>query len=92
MCIFRSDNWWNFIVLETFTDHDWIENFRVSRETFGYICQQLRPLIMRQNTRFRQAISVEQRVGITLWFLATPAEFVQLVIYLELQDVLYVLL
>ena len=54
--------------------------------------QQLHPLIMRQNTRVRQAISVEQRVGITLCFLATPAEFVQLVIYLELQDVLYVLL
>ena len=32
-------------------------------------------MIMHRDTHFRQAISVEQRVGITLWFLATPAEY-----------------
>ena len=31
---YKSDHWWNFIVLRTFTSQDWIENFRMSRQTF----------------------------------------------------------
>ena len=47
----------------------------MSRETFTYLCNQLRPRIERMNTRMRQAISVEKRVAVTLWTLATPAEY-----------------
>ena len=47
----------------------------MTRETFNYLCDKLRPFITRQNTRFRRAISVEQRVAITLWCLATPCEY-----------------
>ena len=47
----------------------------MKRETFNYLCDKLRPFITRQNTRFRRAISVEQRLAITLWCLATPCEY-----------------
>lgn len=73
MC--RSDNWWNYIVMRTFRPHDWLENFRMSSETFTYLCDQLRPKVMCRNTRFRQAVSVEQRVAIAIWCLATPSEY-----------------
>ena len=53
----------------------WIENFRVSRETFLFICEQLRPKIAKMDTTFRKALPVEERVAVTLWFLATPGEY-----------------
>lgn len=52
-----------------------MENFRVSKETFYYLCEKLRSAIERQDTRMRRAICVEQRVAITLWCLATCIEY-----------------
>ena len=71
----RSCRWWEDVVLKGFGAHDWIENFRVSRDTFLYLCDQLRPLIAKQDTRMRQCVSLERRVAITLWVLATTAEY-----------------
>ena len=28
-------------MMETFTDNDWIENFRVSKDTFLYLCMNI---------------------------------------------------
>ena len=47
----------------------------MQHSTFSYLCKKLRPAIIRQNTHLRKAISVEQRVAITLWCLATPCEY-----------------
>lgn len=47
----------------------------MGKATFQYLCTQLRPLIERKDTRLRHAITVEHRVAITLWCLATPAEY-----------------
>ena len=62
-------------MLETFDTRDWVENFRMKRETFDYLCDKLCPSIIRQDTRFRTAISLEQRVAITVWCLATPCKY-----------------
>ena len=40
-----------------------------------FLCEQLRPHIERQDTRLRRAISVERRLAITIWCLATCAEY-----------------
>ena len=66
---------WEHIVLVTFTPENWMENFRMNRETFEYLCAQLRPHIQRQNTRLRTPISVEHRLAITLWCLSTCSEY-----------------
>lgn len=58
-----------------FGPDDWIENFRMSKNTFNYLCDRLKGSIFRQNTRFRKAITVHQRVAITLWCLATSCEY-----------------
>ena len=70
----RSSDWWERIVPQ-FTREEWRENFRLSRETYRYICNELRPLLLRQDTEMRKAVSVERRVAITLWRLATNAEY-----------------
>ena len=47
----------------------------MSRDTYLYLCQRLRPLIARQNTHLRQCVSTEHRVAITLRVLATTCEY-----------------
>ena len=74
-CYTRSCKWWEHVVCHSFSQADWRENFRLSHETFNYICDKLKPTIMKQDTRFRRAISVEKRVAITLWVLATTSEY-----------------
>ena len=55
----------------SFTEEDWLENFRMSKETFLYLCQELGHTISRQDTHMRKALPSEMRVAITLWRLGT---------------------
>ncbi|KAI8493142.1 hypothetical protein Bbelb_291460 [Branchiostoma belcheri] len=61
----RSKNRWDETVVGTFTDADWQENFRVSRLTFDYLCDQLRARLQRR----RIPVPVEKRVAVALWTL-----------------------
>lgn len=61
-------------MLLTFSDYDWLQNFCMRKATFEYLCTQLQPLIQR-DTHLRRAITVQHRLAITLWCLATPAEY-----------------
>ena len=72
---YRSSQWWDSIVMETFEQNDWIQNFRISKETFLYLCDKLKPAIYHHDTQLRRAISVKKRLAITLWCLSTPAEY-----------------
>lgn len=45
------------------------------RGTFDYLCGILRPHLTRQHTRYRRALSVEIRVAVCLWRLATNLEY-----------------
>ena len=49
----------------------WIENFRMSRNSFFAICGELKEALRKKDTRFRKAISVEKRVAVCLWHCAT---------------------
>ena len=68
----RSNIWWNDIVLKSFTPKDWLENFRMSKQTFWYLCMSA---LQRHDTVMCQSISLEKRVAIALWCLATPTEY-----------------
>ena len=39
----RSRHWYDRIVLHTFTDEQWVENFRMTRQTFTKVCRVLEP-------------------------------------------------
>ena len=45
----------------------WKEHFRVTHETFEYLCDLVRADLQKQQTRMRAPISVEERVGLALW-------------------------
>ena len=59
---YRSDVWWNAVVMRTFTHQDWLENFHMCKDTFMYICNKLSPTLRRTDTILRRALSVERRV------------------------------
>uniref|UniRef100_A0A1X7V735 Uncharacterized protein n=1 Tax=Amphimedon queenslandica TaxID=400682 RepID=A0A1X7V735_AMPQE len=43
----------------------------MSKRTFDYLCNQVRPLVQHQDTKIRRAISVLKRVAIPQWCMAT---------------------
>ncbi|XP_015281203.1 PREDICTED: putative nuclease HARBI1 [Gekko japonicus] len=66
-----SQDWWERVVLETWDPNQWLQNFRMTKDTFLELCEELRPELQRQTTTMRAPLSVEKRVGIALWKLAT---------------------
>ena len=71
----RASYWWEQIVNESFTASDWLSNFRMSRSTFLYLCNELRSEIAKTDTDMRPAIPVEKRVAMTLWFMSTNSDY-----------------
>lgn len=70
----RVDDWWQTVV-PSFTDDQWMQNFRMSRETFQYICRRLKPALEKMDTNYRIAVPLQKRVAVALWKLATNAEY-----------------
>lgn len=60
----RPQNWFQGLLNNQALEFWWIENFRVSRETFDHICRLVGPNLQRQDTRLREAIPVPKRVAV----------------------------
>ncbi|XP_006639987.2 uncharacterized protein [Lepisosteus oculatus] len=71
----QSTDWWERVVMNEFQPRDWLEKFRMSKDTFFYICTKLKPKLARQDTHFRLALPLEKRVAVALWRLATNVEY-----------------
>lgn len=67
----RPQLWFDDMLQNRNEDRFWREHFRISRNTFQFICNLVRPELTRQDTTMRQAIAVEKRVAVALWRLAT---------------------
>uniref|UniRef100_A0A452HJ44 DDE Tnp4 domain-containing protein n=1 Tax=Gopherus agassizii TaxID=38772 RepID=A0A452HJ44_9SAUR len=70
-----STDWWDRIVLQVWDDSQWLRNFRMRKSTFFELCDSLSPVLKRHNTRMRPALTVEKRVAIAIWKLATPDSY-----------------
>ena len=80
----RTQGFWNENVLNYWTNEDWVQNLRMDKETFTYICEEIREFV--ENTNFKKALTVEMRVAIALYFFLFHAITGQLVIYSRLAD------
>uniref|UniRef100_A0A8C8SFE4 DDE Tnp4 domain-containing protein n=1 Tax=Pelusios castaneus TaxID=367368 RepID=A0A8C8SFE4_9SAUR len=73
-CWARETNtdWWDRIAMTQWDDEQWLQNFRMRKGTFLELCKELSPALRRKDTTMRPALTVEKRVAIALWKLATP--------------------
>ena len=66
----RSTTWFSRFVVEEYDDARWSSLFRMTKSSVFELSNQLRPLIQKQNTKYRLAIPVVVRVACTLLKLA----------------------
>lgn len=66
-------NFWSSVQL--FDEDEWKAQFRVSRETFAYLLEQVGPLIRRRRTNFRVPIEPQRRLAIALCWFARAGEY-----------------
>ena len=71
----RSSDWHERIVLQTFTDEQWVENFRMTRLTFSKVCRVLEPEFSPMENDVGDAIVVQNQVVLTIYWLTTPIEY-----------------
>ena len=66
----RKNDWWLSFKYNQVSPQDWHENFRMSRESFLGLCQQLEEHLIICNTTFRKAVSVQEQVALTSYYLS----------------------
>mgnify|MGYP002804178431 FL=1 len=70
----RNNIWWKKIISGISLQDEWRENLRVSRETFDYLCNELRPKLLsyfqKKETHLRKPVRVETQVAVTLYYLS----------------------
>ena len=70
-----SSHWWDRIVLETFTEEQWVANFRMKKETFDFVCSKLEPTLAAEDINVRKPLDVQKQVAVALYWLASSAEY-----------------
>ena len=70
----RSFTWFEMVDRE-YDEELWYSNFRVTRETFEFLLNVVMEYIRRKDTVMRSAITAKRRLAITLYFLASTAEY-----------------
>ena len=74
-CQEKSLEWWTKISRGLVDESWWLNNLRMTRNTFKYLCREVGPFISKKTTQMREPISVERRVAVTIWRLATNVEY-----------------
>ncbi|KAK1418332.1 hypothetical protein QVD17_27475 [Tagetes erecta] len=67
----RSTDWWDKCNSNEFPEHEFKKAFRMGKDTFELICNELTSAVAKENTMLRDAVPVRQRVAVCIWRLAT---------------------
>ena len=65
----RTDAWWSNMINEISPLEDWKKNFRMSKDQFIELCEELRPHISPGTSPNYLSLSVEKKVAVTLCYL-----------------------
>ena len=71
----RPQNWFRVLLANRDMDRFWKVHFRVTRPTFNVLCDLVRGDLQKQHIGMRSPVSVEERVAVALWRLATGDSF-----------------
>lgn len=67
----RSQDWWDQCNSDDFPEEEFRNAFRMGKDTFEMICNELNAVVAKENTTLRDAVPVRQRVAVCIWRLAT---------------------
>ncbi|CAA2974580.1 Hypothetical predicted protein [Olea europaea subsp. europaea] len=67
----RSTDWWDQCNSPEFPEKEFKGAFRMGKNTFEMICNELSSVVAKENTLLRDAVPVKQRVAVCIWRLAT---------------------
>ncbi|KAK6161992.1 hypothetical protein DH2020_001833 [Rehmannia glutinosa] len=67
----RSKDWWDQCNSPDFPEEEFKKAFRMGKDTFDMICNELSSVVAKENTMLRDAVPVRQRVAVCIWRLAT---------------------
>ncbi|CAK9136659.1 unnamed protein product [Ilex paraguariensis] len=67
----RSKAWWDQCNSAEFPEEEFKKAFRMGKDTFEMICNELSSVVAKENTMLREAVPVRQRVAVCIWRLAT---------------------
>lgn len=67
----RSKAWWDQCNSADFPEEEFKKAFRMGKDTFEMICNELTSAVAKENTMLRDAVPVRQRVAVCIWRLAT---------------------
>ncbi|KAL9676419.1 hypothetical protein QQ045_004633 [Rhodiola kirilowii] len=67
----RSNAWWDECCKPDFPEEEFKKAFRMGKQTFDLICDELKLHVAKEDTTLRNAIPVPQRVAVCIWRLAT---------------------
>lgn len=70
----KSKEWFDMVV-PSWSDEEFRQNFRVRRSTFQLLADELKPFIQKEDTNMRKCVTVNMRLAVTLWRLGTNIEF-----------------
>ncbi len=61
--------------VHNYSDTDWVKHFRMSRDTFMYLANELKPALQKQVTNWRKPIDYRRRLDAVIWWFATLCEY-----------------
>ncbi|KAM7170969.1 uncharacterized protein RBU57_005431 [Macrochelys suwanniensis] len=61
--------------MQVWDDEQWLQNFWMRKAAFMGLCEELAPTLRHKDTRLRASLTVEKRVAIAIWKLATPDSY-----------------
>ncbi|XP_015267767.1 PREDICTED: putative nuclease HARBI1 [Gekko japonicus] len=67
----RNTGWWENVMLGLQANQQWLQNFRMTHETFSEIVSVMKGRLLRRKTSMREPIPVEKRIAIAIWYLAS---------------------
>ena len=70
----KSDDWFT-MVDSTFTQEQWYENFRVTKNTFTFILSEIEHDIARHDTPMWKAVPARKKLAMILYCLASTSEY-----------------
>ena len=62
---------WFYLTCDPYSDDEWHRNFRISRNTFHFLVDELRMDIIRQDTVMQKAAEMRKKIAFFLYFLGS---------------------